>query len=326
MRRLSGHAVVLLLPAFLAGVVLAVPVPVTVEPIKDRKAFIPYRKYEPLPGKVVGVLVANVVAVMGQDGRSGPPDAIAFSRNAGSYRWVYTPTEANALITNLQVQVGEKGQQVKVYPKLNMANAKNLAPWKVEGPVALVEVEVNDGLGAPADEGFVATKMRRLDRTKEFPFDLPKVIADLRKTYAEHQKSHQAAWNRVLADARKKWLKDRQPTGPRETQELFYVTWLADKNLLRVHFRTRISDGAYTEVDGGADINRLPPLRRGWREARRPPPPPPGGKFRTGTTFGVEFGVAYEVAIDGEVVRILELLPEAFGQELPIPPGASSRR
>lgn len=321
-----GRALVALVPAVLVGAALAAPVPVTTEPVKDRKGFVPYRQYEPLPGKAVGVMVADVAPVMSHDGRGGPPDAIAFSRNAGSYRWVYTPaTEANPLITGLRVKVGEKGDQVKVYPKLNMANARTLAPWEVAGPVALVAVEVNDGLGAPADEGFVATTMRRVDKTRDYPLDLPKVVADLRTRYAEHKKASQPALDKALAAAQEKWLKDRKPTGPRETQELFYISWLADKEVVRVQFRTKVTDGAYTFVEGGANLDRPfplpppPPPKPGL--AALPPPPPRFEKVRVGTTFGIEYGLAYDVAKDGEVVRMLELTPEGFGEELPVPPG-----
>ena len=55
---------VLLLAAgsVLVGLAAAAPVPKGPETgtIKDRKSFIPQRKYQPLPGTVVGVLVSDV--------------------------------------------------------------------------------------------------------------------------------------------------------------------------------------------------------------------------------------------------------------------------
>lgn len=325
------HLFLLFLTTLFLGLPLnhAAPVPVEVVTVKDRKGFIPYRKYESLPGKVVGIMLSDVGPVMGQDGRSGPPDAFAFSRNAGSYRWVYTPADKDSIIQQLQVKVGEMGDKVKVYPHLNMANARTLAPWKVEGPVALVEVEINDGLGAPADEGFVASRMRRVDGTREFPLELPKVLADLRKQYEDHQKTQQATLERAMTAAQKKWLGEQKPTGPREKSELMYVTWMAEKQRVRVYFQTRMSDGAYTYVEGGANIDRpfplppppLPP-NPGKGFVAFPPPPPRLERVRIGTTFGIEYGRGYEVAKDGELVRILDLPPEGFGQELPVPPGA----
>src|SRR3954452_25234886 len=89
---------------------LAAPAPV-VEPddmLKDRKAFLPWRKHTAFKGKMVGVLVSNVAPFMSHEGRGGPPDAMGFSTNGESYRWVYVPVTEKPLITNLQVEVGDK--------------------------------------------------------------------------------------------------------------------------------------------------------------------------------------------------------------------------
>src|SRR3954470_22584895 len=136
--------------ALLAGALLAAPAPVqTTEEVKDRASFLPVRKYQPLPGKVVGVMASDVAKVMGLDGRGGPPDAYGFSRDTQSYRWMYVPVpKEQAIIQNLQVNTGKDGTQVKVYPLLNMANRNTVKQWKIEAPYSLVEVEVNDTLGA----------------------------------------------------------------------------------------------------------------------------------------------------------------------------------
>jgi hypothetical protein len=334
LNRRAGALPLALASAALAGLAaLAAPVPTeTAETIKDRAGFIPNRKYQPLPGKSIGVLVSSVQAMMGQEGRSGPPDACGFSRDLQSYRWVYVPVTEKPLITNLNVNVGEKGDQIKVYPSLSMANPQTVKPWDVTVPFALVEVEVNDALGAPAQEGFVATKMRRLDDTKEYPLQVPEVVAELRKRYQTHVQDQQKSIEGGMSEAQKAALKDRKPTGPRETAELFYVTWLSETERLRVHFRTRITDGAYQIVGGGeGDRPRPlplppPPKKDGQPEAAAafPPPPPPPPRFegvRTGTSFGVEFGVAYEVTKNGKVDRVLTLPIETFQKELPLPPG-----
>src|SRR5262249_13232560 len=169
----------------------AAPIPVkTEETIKDRTTFIPYRKYAPLKEKMVGVLVSDVVAMMGQEGRGGPPDAMGFSAGGSSYRWVYVAVTEKPLINNLQVKIGEQGDRIKIYPSLSMANAQTIKQWNIAGPYALVEVEVNDSNGAPADESFVATKMTQLDGTKDFPLKLNDVIADARKKYETCQSHH----------------------------------------------------------------------------------------------------------------------------------------
>src|SRR5262249_33596999 len=62
-------------------------------PIKDRAGYLPRQKHGVLKGKAVGVLVSDVRAVMAQEGRGGPPDAVGFSAGGNSYRWIYVPTQ-----------------------------------------------------------------------------------------------------------------------------------------------------------------------------------------------------------------------------------------
>jgi hypothetical protein len=289
----------------------AAPVPTgTTETLKDRTGFIPHRQYQPLSGKVVGVLVSDVAAMMGQEGRGGPPDAMGFSRGGGSYRWVYVPVEQNPLIRNLHVKTGEKGDAVKIYPSLSMANAQTVKQWEIDVASALVEVEVNDNLGAPADEGFVATRMRRLDGTRDFPAKLPEVVAESRerwKTLSEKQQKEAADAFDLVQRTR---LGDRKLTGPRETKEVFYVTWLPERERLQIRFRTTITDGAYQFAQGGA----LPP-----RPGPRPPPRPANVRF--GTEVTVEYGVVYEITPGGKLDKTYLLPVAASTRELPPPPG-----
>jgi hypothetical protein len=307
-----------------AWTVTAAPVPVkTEETIKDRTTFIPHRKYAPLKDKMIGVLVSDVVAMMGQEGRGGPPDAMGFSAGGGSYRWIYVGVTEKPLINNLQVKIGEQGDRTKIYPSLSMANAQTVKQWNVAGPYALVEVEVNDGNGAPADESFVATKMTQLDGTKDFPLKLNDVIADVRKKYETYQAEQKTKFDTALDDAQKSALKDKKPTGPREKKDFFYITWLPESQRVRIHFRTTITDGHYEIVGGG--IERDPPaLPPGRRPPVRPPPPRFEG-FRSGTTFGIEYGMAYEVTKSGNIDRTLILPVEPFKKDLPVPPGFGPR-
>ena len=220
--------------------------------------------------------------------------------------------------------MGEKGDKKRIYPKLGMANPALAKRWGIAVPYSLVEVEVNDGEGSPPTEGFVATKMKRLDGTRAYPLDVAKTVAALKERYAADAKAIAKRAEAVLQAEGKKILKGRKVTGPRQTDELVYMTWLPEKERLRVAFRTRISDGAYRFVGGGG-IRPLPlPPRRGAKPAamRFPPPPPPGGfQVKVGVTFGVEFGYAYEVDKAGKTVKRQQLKPEGFSRELPLPPG-----
>src|SRR5262245_53237639 len=136
--------------------------------ITDRKGYIPVRKHVPLQGKAAGILVADPQPVLSTEGRTGPKDQLCFAVSGASYRWVYVPVEANALISSLSLPVGHDGQRKK-FDKLNMATPTSIKQWGIDVSFALVEVEVNEGLGSPASDSFVATKMRRLDGTNDYP-------------------------------------------------------------------------------------------------------------------------------------------------------------
>ena len=276
------------------------------------------------------MLVGDVVAMMGQDGRGGPPDAVAFSADGASYRWVYVPALGNPLISNLQVKTGEKGNTVVVYPALDMANPETVKRWEGVVPNSLVEVEVNDGRGAPADESFVGTRMKRLDGTREYPLVVAQVIAASRDRYAARVKGMQKEIDAALDEEGKAALKDAKPTGPRETAELFYVTWLTGPERLRVCFRTTITDGAY-QYGRGVELNPVDPLplppkppKGGLKDApasgASPRLPPPGAGVRFGKMYGVEFGTAYEMSKTGKLVRVETLPIQGFHRELPPPP------
>ncbi len=319
-----------------AALAVAAPAPQTItDVIKDRKDFIPQRKQQPLPGKAVGVLVSNVAPIMNQEGRSGPADAYGFSVGGNSYRWIYVPVQEKPLITRLQVPTGAKGDRIKVYPRLNLANPATVKQWNITAPFALVEVEVNDGLGSPAIEGFVATRMTRLDGTSAFPLKVPEVIEEVRKQQQRLKQEQQTVIASALAEAEKSALKGKKATGPRETSELFYVTWLPETDRLRIHFRTTISDGHFQQVEIG---QRLPPVAlppgpiplppnqgKPAVPVLRPPPPARFRSVRVGTAFGIEMGFAFEVTKTGKIDRVLTLPIQPFTRELPQPPGIGPR-
>ncbi len=315
---------------FLATNGLADP---AVETIQDRVAFLPKHKHQPLPGKVIGLLVADPQPVLSTEGRSGALENLCFARGLHSYRWVYVPTPESPQITNLRVKTADGGEQM--YPALNMANPRTVTPWGVTQPYSLVEVEVNSGKGSPADMSFVGTSFKVLDGTKEFPLKATQVVNQLKKSYADWQKDHAKKIDGALAEVQKSALKDKKPTGPREKSDLLYLTWLPESQRILAHFKTRISDGSYTEVQGGVPFPPrplpLPPGKgkvKGLREAPRPmarPARPGFFKVKVGTTFGVEFGMAYEVDKDGKVVKIEHLPIQSFTQVIQPPPGIGPR-
>jgi hypothetical protein len=296
----------------------------TVDTIKDRTGFIPYRKYQPLAGTVVGVLVSNPQPILSTEGRGSALENYCLSLEGGSYRWIYVPTPNKPQINNLQIPLGN-GQK-RMYPALSMANPQTVKQWGINQPYALVEVQVNDGDGSPAGDSFVATSMKVLDGSKEYPLKTPEVIASLQKRYTTYVKEQAKAINAALDEAQKKALKDKKVTGPRETSELMHVTWLPEAQRLRVHFRTKIADGSYTYVEvGGKGPFPLPPGPGGPGKGgllKAPPAPPRPVKMRIGTTFGIEFGMAYEVSKTGKLERTQILPFESFQSETRVPAGA----
>ena len=178
----------LIITLIAASAAAAAPVPAGPPPdeaVTDRSTYLPAGKYQPLAGTVVGVLASDVAPAVALDGRSGPPDAMGFGRDGMSYRWVYLPAAGTPLITNLTLPVGAKGDRKAVFPALDMANPKTAKAAGVTSAYALVEVEVNNGAGSPAGEGFVATKVKVLDGTKEYPLDVAATVERLKKTHRE---------------------------------------------------------------------------------------------------------------------------------------------
>ena len=313
-------AVAGLLLTLAAATLSAAPVPKQIdEPVTERKIFLPTRAYQPRAGKVNGVAVSDVAGMMGREGRSSQADALGFSSDGGSYNWMYVPMDDAPQITNLNVKVGPKGEEVVVYSKLGMATLKRIEHWGVKSAYTLVEVEVNGGKGAPADEAFVASKMTVVEGTKALPLKVDDCVAKAKALYIDHRKDHAKLLDAALAKASKDALAERKATGPRENAELMHITWMTKEQVLVVTFFSTITDGAY-QNGGGAEIDGIDapvPVRAVAK--RRPPPLGRGGRW--GTQFGIEFGRSYEFNSSGIALGTKTLAAEGFKKELPPPPG-----
>ena len=259
---------------------------------------------------------------MGRDGRGGPPDAMGFSAGDKSYRWIYWPVTEKPLITNLGVEVGPKGGKKMVYPSLSMANAPLVKAKGIDVAYALVEVKVNDGEGSPAGESFVATDMTRLDGTKKYPLKLPTVVEEVQQTYKKHLESQKKAIETAMTNVQKKAVKGRKVTGPRESKEIMYLTWLPVSRA-RPHRLPHPHHRRGLHRDQRRRCARPRPV--GARLALRPPAPPRPFNIRIGVTFGVDLGMAYEIDVKGKVVATEELPIKSFSQELAPPPGGGLR-
>jgi hypothetical protein len=317
---------------FLSGLAIAVLVaPMDAyQPAKstamDAKDLLPNRKQMPLKSNAIGILLVDGQQFLSTEGRSGPLDQVCFSTAGCSYRWVYVTVVNGAQIQNLQVPVGDNGA-FQVYPALDLARLKNLKTFGIEAGYTLVEIEVNNRQGSPKYDSFVATNVRILEGSKEFPLKTADVVKQMQRKFADYLKENAKAIDEAMEKAGKDGLKkDEKATGPREKSEVMYVTWLPDTETMRVHFKVRISDGSYKWVGGGAmprDPLPMPPPPGGGPKGKvmLPPPPPKDFKVRVGTTFGVDFGVAYEIDKTGKLLNT-EVVPfQTFVTQLPMPAG-----
>jgi hypothetical protein len=283
--------------------------------IADRKNFIPARKHVALPGKIIAVLVVDAQPVLSLEGRSGPADQICLGYNGGSYRWLYVQVDKNPMIPWLNLPVGPTGAERKRFEKLSLANATNLKPLGVDAKYALVEIEVNGGLGSPADDSCVATKLKVLDGSAEFPLKVEQIIDDLAKRYKDYQSEQAREINVLMEKAAAAAIKDRRSSGQRERSDVMFVTWIPETERLRVHFRTTISDGLYQYAEdmgpGFAQRGMAFTMKRGG-----PVPTAAVSRAASGPRYGTQFGVAYEVSKSGKVERTLTLPMETFQREI----------
>jgi len=126
-------------------------------------------KYGPLPGETVGMLVGDTGAALAAEGRAGPADAVLFSRDGTSYRWLYLTAKRDERGEPVTVEVGAKRGEEQTFENAVFATSEILSRRGITALYAVVEVQVNAGKGSPATDRFVATKLRLLEGTPDFP-------------------------------------------------------------------------------------------------------------------------------------------------------------
>jgi hypothetical protein len=278
--------------AALALVLLALPAEAARPAEGDRDPADPFprQEFQGLPQRVVGVLVSGAQEVLALEGRRGPAEAYCLGSGPSSYRWLYVPVRANWIIGGLNVPVGPHGDTVKGFTHLSMANPKTVERWGVHGPYALVEVEVNGGLGAPPGDSMVATHLRVVDGSKQYPLQVSRVVAEMRRKFQVYLKEQEDAIAEGMREARGKRPPGHKLAPGREQTETLFVTWLRDSDQLRVVLRARITKKAVPTSKPPA-----PPQQVLVHDDERPPPPP----VHCGVEVGVELGMTYEVSKQG---------------------------
>lgn len=274
-------------------------------------------KSQALRGTAVGVLVHDRSRGQPSGGWRGG-SRFAFSRDAQSYRWFEVPAADERDSVPRDVRTGERGDVILHYPALVAPTAENLVRWGAPAEDCLVEIDVNSGTGAPPDGGdFVATHMRVVEGSREYPLRVERCIAETRPLYRKYLEGQKPLINaelaRLAALAEKgnigRWveppdtdgrcwsrpyltepLAERLSGDPCQTDPQIYVSWMSEAQRLLIVYGT----------------NALHvPIRR---------EPPPGWDC-----FGVELGRAYEVDKYGRLVRnwTVPMVPRAYC--IPVP-------
>lgn len=272
---------------------------------------LPRRRFQPLPGKVVGVLVSGGQDVLALEGRRGPADAYCLGSGEGSYRGLYVPVAKKWTIGGLNVPVGPKGDTVKAFRGLSVAGPQTAGAWGVRGPYTLVEVEVNGGLGAPPGETFVATGLRVVEGTKEYPLHVTPVIGQLRRRFQLHLKEQEDAISHGLSEARARLPEGHRLVPGREQTETAFVTWLPDTDQVRVVLRARVAQKALRT----AAVSPPPRPAQAGADGRPPSPPVPAG-----VEFGVEVGMTYDVSAWGLIDRSRPGALRPYQKQIPAQP------
>lgn len=261
----------------------------------DKSFHLPVQKFEPLPGKVVGVLASNSQALFANEGRKGPANAVTFGTGTGSQHWIYLPDQKKPMIGAMLFPVGQDGKKQQRFNRLNFATAENLKTVGITEPFTLVEVEVNGGLGCPAGQAFVATAIKPMEGTKQYPLKVSEVIDRLQARFEQWKSGHPRSLDTALSAQRKELNWYRGTDTKRSQEQIVYVTWVPTRKVLQVQFLTRLQ-----EKDPLAALAR--PAVAYQADDGTPP------KTKAERTIGVEEGLGFEVSRFGKIER-LEPIP-----------------
>jgi hypothetical protein len=274
-------------------------------------------RFAPMPGKVIGVFVTDVKDAMAAEGRTGPTDAVGFASGLGSYRWAYlpckdTPDDADTI----SVRVGEPpGKQIR-FAEVCVATKPRLMKYGIAAPYTLVELEVNDGLGSSdGDDKFKCSSLRLVEGTEEYSLRVAGVVSSLENQFKIYVKEQEDVITKAMKDLTTEVLGSRPLTGPRETSQHVYVTWLSDRDrperdCLHVEFRTRVADGDFKYGKG---------IEHGRFAGKTPAPEQEKRGSRYGTIVGVEFGMIYEISKTGKLQKSEAIPLRTFHREIPPP-------
>jgi hypothetical protein len=242
--------------------------------VQDRKDFIPDREH-PLPvtpGRHIMALVTQPLTMVAANVVRPGDHSLVLSSSGGTYAWCYFAKDS------------------KPGPR---ADVENALEYGITRSHSLVEVEVRDLGGSPsAGPSLLATSLKAVDNSKEFPLRPHKVVAELKAAYEaylrEQEKDVDAAMEKSRQDAGGNAQKAKLPL----SASLMYVTWMEKTEKLQVRFFTRVQT-----------TDDIPRAGRSSGEA----PPPMVLQY-----WGIDFGMLYEVNKSGALEKRLKLPIEAW--------------
>lgn len=239
-----------------------------------------------LPATAAGMLVVDADAALAAARRSGPKGAVVFGRDGAAYRWVFLPALAGENGEPLTVRLA--GGEERRFDSVVIATEAALARRGVPAGYAVVEAEINGGLGSPPSDRFVATKLRVMDAGDGVTAG---VDAKVREAIARCGALPAAAGaDKVLDDlGRSTFAADASPI--RQDAIVPRVTWLAEQRTVRVTCAAEIALQL-----GGGNIGTVPgDPRLGQRTPQGQSP------LLHGKRVSVGIEAAYSISNDGRL-------------------------
>jgi hypothetical protein len=229
---------------------------------------------------------------------------------------------------NRPILVASGPEKLKTYPRLSngpSAYERLKAQGDLPGPICLVEVEVNDGLGSPKDAGcFVVTRVKAVEGGPGFALKAVDALKDSKRRHEEALASCTDEIETLVAPLRKdlmaRFEEMQKKAGERRIRPnggenntfpwiltgdhsreatYYYATWLPERELLQVNWFTRRIEGDSATGHWHDGISEVPPRGMAW-----------------GVAFGVEVGESYYFDKTGKLVEQHAVGPKAFQKVL----------
>ncbi len=231
-------------------------------------------EWTPLPGRTRGILVRSAASAMKEKGYFGGDGTYGFASGPGGYRWLYVRCPRPSFKESVEpvtVQAGESGKVEKTYSDVCLLD-ETLASHidkRLTRPFTLVDVEINNGLGCPATDSFVATELRVVEGF----LDATDAVEEAKKRFLEQVAD--AEKKGVVTEKFRTWGTEHPsaepPSAPVKATARVMVTWLPKREVMRIEWRLtygaaggrlETSIGTQAKAPGGAGQRRPPAARR----------------------------------------------------------------